>query len=58
MSTLPVVLRKEPRPRIRKGRLVYSTNKVQHGLAQDLIIIQYYRPASYKRVKRIVLHPN
>lgn len=56
-TSLPKVLKREPRPRIKKGRVIYSTNAVQHKLCQDLVIMEYYRPLTFKRVKRVVL-PN
>jgi hypothetical protein len=47
---------KSQRPRIAKGQLVASTNPLQNALAKALTIVEYYRPISYTRVRRVVLN--
>lgn len=47
---------KQPRPRIAKGQVVYSTNPIQNACSRALIIVHYYNPINYKRIKRLVIN--
>ena len=37
-----------------KGQVVYSTNPIQMACLRALVVVQYYCPATNKRLKRIV----
>jgi hypothetical protein len=45
---------KKPRKRIAVGQLVYSTNKKQNYCLIGQIVLHFYRPLSYLRVRRTV----
>lgn len=51
-------LEKTKRPRIKIGILVASTNPIQLSCIKALTIAEYYRPLSFKRVRRVVLNSN
>lgn len=51
-------LKRIKRPRIQIGILVASTNPIQLACIKSLTIAHYYRPLSYKRVKRVVVASN
>lgn len=46
------------RPRIAKGRLVYSTNRTQFQCLKALVIEHHYNPLTFSRIRRVVIQQN
>jgi hypothetical protein len=56
MSTNTFITPKNKRPRIAKGTLIATTNQARLACMKHYITYYFYKPISYKIVKKLVIN--